>query len=147
MKTLVLYESKHGATKKVAELLGKKIENSVVAKLADFRGKLYKYDRVILGGPIYGGKLHPRVKKYFDENHFEIDAVFLSGMRHELAEQEIHDNLPDEFIEKKKVVFVGGAFNFESMNFFEKLIVRMVTKVKHSKESFLMDQIEELVKL
>lgn len=146
MRTLILYESKHGATKKVAELLGEKIENSVVARLQNFVGKAHNYDRVILGGPIYAGKLHPIVKKYFDENQEHINAIFVSGMRHESADQEIHDNLPDEFIDTHKVVFVGGAYDFSDMNFFERLIVRLVDHVKHSKEDFIYEQIEELIK-
>lgn len=146
MKTLILYESKHGATKRVAELLGEKIENSVVARISNFFGKPHKYDRVIVGGPIYGGRLNPIVKKYIDENHEHIHAAFISGMMHENSEQEKKDNFSPEFLESKQVEFVGGAFNFEDMNFFEKLIVRFVAKVRESKEEYHMENIEKLAR-
>ncbi len=146
MRTLILYESKHGATKKVAELLGEKIENSVVAKISNFFGKLHKYDKVIVGGPIYAGRLNPVVKKYIEKNGEHIHSAFISGMRHENAEAEIKDNFSEEFLSKRQVEFVGGAYNISDMNFLEKLIVRVVAKTKYSKEEFNYENIDKLVK-
>lgn len=146
MKTLILYESKHGATKKVAEMLGEKIENSVVARIQNFVGDLNKYEHVIVGGPIYLGRLSPVVKEYIKDNDRHINAAFVSGMRHEESEKEIRDNFSREFLTDKQVEFVGGAFNFDSLSLFEKLAVKVVSKVRESKEEFDMESINRLVK-
>ena len=60
MKTLVVYASKHGATKVGAERIAKGLEGEV--QLVSIKDKgdiiLDNYEKVILGTPIYAGMIN-----------------------------------------------------------------------------------------
>ncbi len=148
MKTLVLYESKHGGTRKIAELIGSKIENSVVARIQNFVGRLERYDRVIVGGPLYGRRLSPVVMDYIKENKSMIDQVFVSGLLGASADEELHENFDDEFIQDKHIEFIGGSLEWKQMNYLERLRVRIGARIKKNTptDTYDMKSIDRIAK-
>ncbi len=148
MRTLVLYESKHGGTRRIAELIGSKIDNSVVARIQNFVGRLERYDRVIVGGPLYGRRLSPIVMNYIKENKGMIDQVFVSGLLGANADVELHENFDDEFIQDKHIEFIGGSLEWKGMNFFERLRVRIGANIRKNTptDTYDMESINRIVK-
>jgi len=136
MKTLIVYASKHGSTKKCAIDLEKKIAGEVTLcnLKKDNVTELNDFDQIIIGGSIYMGRVRKEVMNFTKENLTELTqkrvGLFICCMREkELAKEQIEAVFPKELLEISIVKdYFGGEFNFTKMNFLEKFIVKMVAK-------------------
>ncbi len=136
MKTIIVYESKHGATAKCAQDLSKVLEgDTVLCNLKeDEIPNLSEYDAIVIGGPVYAGQIPKKLKHWIGANQTEFDnkklGVFICGMtKGEKTVELIRNAVPSEIIKKASAVeFLGGAFYMNRMNFFEKWILKMVSK-------------------
>ena len=137
MKTLVVYASKHGATKVGAERIAKGLEGEV--QLVSIKDKsdivLDNYEKVILGTPIYAGMINKDIKS-FCEAHMDIlktkkVALYFCCMDSSQIENYLKNNFTEEFIKNLTAVeSCGGAFYFKKINFFEKFIIKKITESK-----------------
>lgn len=141
MGTIIVYATKHGTVEKAIGLLKEKmsveIETYHVGK--DQVPSLESYDTVIIGGSIYVGKVQNELVQFINENLDELltkkVGLFLCA-GHPDAEQlnkEMHDSFPEVLYNHAyaKEVF-GYGFDFEKMNFLERLIIKKIQGVKES---------------
>jgi len=153
MGTIIVYGTKYGCTEKIAKLIEEKITGQV--ELCNLKGKskieLKKYDNIIIGGSIYMGRIRKKVSRFCDENLKLINdkkiGLFISCMTEgEEAGKELRENFPKEIYEKAaaKGVF-GGIFDFDKLNFMEKLIVKKVVGVKESQSNIFEENIDKFV--
>lgn len=79
MKTLVVYESVYGNTKRIAEAVRDAIPGEVDLLHAGEAGAsgLKAYDLLVVGAPTHGGKPSPQVQKFLDA----IQAQALAGVQ------------------------------------------------------------------
>lgn len=71
MKTLIVYYSKTGTTKQIAEAMGAELENAEVKAIGDAIN-FDDYDKIIVGGPINGMNWNESVKAFVKENESEL---------------------------------------------------------------------------
>lgn len=71
MKTLIVYYSKTGTSKQIAEAMGAELENAEV-KTIDEAIRFDDYDKVIVGGPINGMNWNESVKTFVKANESEL---------------------------------------------------------------------------
>ncbi len=137
MKTLVVYASKYGATKKGAEHIAKGLKGEV--KIVSIKDKndivLDDYDKIILGTPIYAGMVNKDIKSFCEANKDILKtkkvAVYFSCMDASQIENYLKSNFTEDFIKNLIIVdSCGGAFYFKKMNFFEKFIIKKITQAK-----------------
>jgi flavodoxin len=66
MKTLVVYDSVHGNTEKIAQAIGAAIGSDVrVARVGEVNiAELGAFDLVVLGAPTYGGRPTPAMREF-----------------------------------------------------------------------------------
>jgi len=149
MKTLITYCTRHGCTEKVAKQIRDFLGDE--ATLYNLKDKKQvdptTFDRIIIGGSIHAGQIQKKVKKFYTENldlllQKEL-GIFICCMEEgEKAEQELQDVFPDTLLSHAKATAcLGGEFNFEKMNFLEKMIVRKVAKVDRSVSNIKNDTI------
>ena len=82
MKTIVIYYSRGGTTKKMAECIGQHIKKEGVSvdvvSVEEIKAKqLLDYDGIIIGSPTYYGTLAAQVKELIDESvafHGKLDG-------------------------------------------------------------------------
>ncbi len=82
LNVLIVYYSEGGTTKKMAEIIGKKIkEEGVEVEIKNVEEtkaeELIKYEGIIVGSPTYYGTLAGKIKKLFDESvmfHGKLDG-------------------------------------------------------------------------
>jgi len=140
MKTLITYCTTHGCTESVvseiAEHLGEKVSLCNLKK--EEVPTISNFDRVIIGGSIHAGKIQKKVKD-FCKNHEEALlqtelGLFICCMEEgEKANEELWEAYPESLLQHAKATAcLGGEFNFERMNFLEKMIVKKVAKVENS---------------
>ncbi len=141
MKTIILYASKYGSTEECAKMLTEALEGIQGSiELVKLTGKenvdLTGYSTVIIGGPVYMGKLKEEVKIFCTQHAEELKTknlgLFTCGMREgEEALSQLDAVFPQELVKHAKVKdHFGGEFVFQKMNFLEKLIIKAVAKAK-----------------
>ncbi len=155
MKTLIAYSSKYGSTQRCAEILEKKLSGDVT--VADI-GKNKKvdveeFDRVIIGGPIYMGKLNGDTRKFCLKNLKKLKTkkigLFKCGMDKDTpAEQIISAQYPPDLVEiaVAKKGF-GGACVISRMSGFDKMIFTKVAKTTEDSDNIDLNSIDEFVSL
>jgi menaquinone-dependent protoporphyrinogen oxidase len=151
MNTLIVYASKYGCTEKCAKLIAKELNDKVdiinLKKVKDMN--LSKYDKVIIGGSIYIGKIQKDVaefcSKYLDELKEKQIGLFICGMAEgEAIKTELNKNFRPELLKIAKAKeYLGGEFLLDKMSFMDKIIVKKVSKVKSNKCNILEDKIHE----
>lgn len=151
MKTVIIFTSKHGATEKVANQLSKNIANADVVNLKEHKNiNLSQYQNIILGSSIYAGKISNAMQKFIKTNTVELLqkklALFISCMHDTEAEKQFNSAFP-ELLRSHSLSnqCVGGEFNFENMNFFEKFLVKKISGVSQTTTNFKLDKINHIV--
>lgn len=152
MKTLIAYFTKHGSTEKCAKKLKKKIVGDVdLLNLKNYRREdLKKYNKIIIGSPIYMGKIRKEVDNFINENNKLLNekkiGFYICGMKEgSEAIKQLDESISEDLSSKVSVKSAfGGEFNFEKMNFLEKMVVKKVAGVKKTTSNIKESLIDEL---
>lgn len=155
MNTLIVYSTKYGCTEKCAGILSEKLDGKVdlcnlkTAKPLD----LSQYDKVIIGGSIYIGKIQKEVSEFCARNLDVLKkkktGLFICCMRDgATAEAEIKDNFPKELLNNAVAKdYFGGEFIFKKMKALDRFIAKKVAKVENDISSILMERITNFAQL
>jgi len=137
MKVLIIYATKYGCSKKCAELLSEKIVGKVElinineSKISDF----YIYDKIIIGGPIYMGRMQSAISKFCNENievlkTKKIGLFMCSIFSGDRAEENLKRAFPEDLQNiAVSIKPLGGELNIEKMKYPDKFIANMVAKM------------------
>lgn len=137
-QVLIAYASKYGCTEECAKTLATKL--STAADLWNLKEKkqfdLAAYDKIIIGGSIYAGKIQKEVRNFCVENDGILKnkklGLFICGSGEgDAADKEIEASFPKELLNHAlaKKCF-GGKIILSKLNFLERKIVKMVAKVE-----------------
>lgn len=136
MKTLIVYGSKHGATEKCSKALKNKLHGEVI--IVNIKKgiipDLKSFDSIVIGGSIYAGRIQKEIKEFCFKNVNILKnkklGLFVCCMSEgEKAMSQLNEGLPSELISMATAKeHFGGGFTFSKMNFFEKFIIKMVSK-------------------
>jgi menaquinone-dependent protoporphyrinogen oxidase len=138
MKTLVVYDTKHGATEEVAERIAKAIrDRGAEAEILDLRKKaaekvpLEGFSTVALGGPFYMGRWSRRASAFATAREAELKgklfAFFSLGTDEKLGIAAAKAALPPSLAAKARSAHFGGRVDIAKLGGFERFIVRMVS--------------------
>jgi len=134
MNTLILYATKHGATREIAEHISERIGDALLhdLKQSDIPN-LNGFDCVIIGSSLYAGSIRKEAKAFLAQNvdHLEGKKVglFLSGMSKSDEKKYFDDNFPPKILQVAKTAsFLGGIFDPQKAGTMERLIMKAVTK-------------------
>lgn len=136
MKILILFGSKYGTTEKCAGKLKEYINGDVeIININEKKNiELEKYNKIIIGSSIYVGVFNKKIKAFIKE-HMEklirMDvSLFISCMAEgEELESIFKENISNKLLDGIKLKeSLGGAFMFSKMNFFEKRIIKAISK-------------------
>lgn len=149
MKTLILYMTQHGCTERVAEIMQERIFHTVdLINLKENDVSLHSYDQIIIGGSIHAGSIQKKLRKFLHANENtlltkEIGLFICCMHTGEQAELQFKKAFSKKLRQHAKATaLAGGVFDFERMNFFEKLIIRNVAKVHDNTEILNVDAIK-----
>jgi menaquinone-dependent protoporphyrinogen oxidase len=143
MKTLIVYATKHGCTRKYAEILASLLPEAVLSDLKmDSSPGLDACDTVVVSGSIHAGQVQKSVRAFCEKNRDVLRqkklGLFVSCMEEgEKARQQLEEAFPADLVSSAAVVaHFGGAFDFDKMNVLERAIVRKVAKISSSVSRF-----------
>ena len=150
MKALILYASRHGCTETCARRLKEQLEGTVdlcrLSKMSEV--SLSDYETIIIGGSIHAGRIQNEVSAFCSEHLADLKekklGLFLCCMEEgQKADQQFREAFPGDLIDHAAATGVfGGEFNFERMNFIEKILVKKIARVRGSVSKIAEDEIE-----
>lgn len=133
-KTVVVYKSKYGNTKKYAEWIAKELGIKMLAhkevkKIED----LMQYDTIIYGGGLYAGGIagFSLIKKNYGklkDKKVVVFAVGSSSPQEKVIESVKVQNLTDEMKGKVEVVFCRGGLDYPKMTRMDRMMMWMLKK-------------------
>lgn len=139
MNTLIVYATRYGCSESCAEIISEKLKGEVeIHNLKEGQAlDLSQYEKIIIGGSIYVGKIQKEVREFCDKNLEVLKqkkvGLYVCGMLKEKADVELNENFPQELLKNTVAKeFFGGKFNFKKMNIFVKFIVKNITKTDKS---------------
>lgn len=138
MKSVIVFATKYGSAEECALILKGKMKGDVTVSNCLNVSNLSAYDNVIIGSSLYAGKMRPEMKSFCTDNLSKLKqkniGIYICGFQKDPNDlTQIENVFPKELtgIAKSKEYF-GGAINFEKMGFFEKIIMKNLTKLKES---------------
>jgi len=144
MKTIVLYATKYGGAAEVARLIAARFDGAVTHDLKQENiPALDDFECVIIGSSVYAGSFRKEAKLYFAQNSGELCkkklGIFSCGMSKSESAEAFKTNVPDDVLAATVAICTpGGIFDPTKANFFERLIIRIITK-----QSGLINNIDE----
>ncbi|HRX31551.1 MAG: flavodoxin [Bacteroidales bacterium] len=138
MKTAIVYDTSHGTTEKVANMIASFNSSIEIFNLKENKNvNMDEFDQVIIGGSIHVGKIRRRVKEFCLKNLDKLlqkrVGLYLCAMNEPEYENELKLAFPEELRNHaviKKVV--GGEFLFDRMNFLERFIVKKISGINET---------------
>jgi menaquinone-dependent protoporphyrinogen oxidase len=150
MKPIILYESKHGATKTCATYLETNIPGSTLSTVHDWQGVFQQDQPIILGSCIYMGQFNKHVKAFLTDHEDTLLNhplyLFYCGMNESEMESLIENNVSTAIKDHATIVYAGGAFHFKEMKWWERFIVKKIAHVSESTSNLKYDQLDMLIK-
>ena len=151
MRNLIIFTTKYGSVEKSANLLQEKLngETTIVNLKKETVPSIDAFDNIILGGSVYMGKTQKKLMKFAKTNLQKLlekrIGLFLNcAEKTEKKFEQCKNCFPAELYNKAVVKgFFGDEITWEKCSFFDKLIIKMITK---SKESFSNINKEEIAK-
>ncbi len=153
MKTIIIYSTKHGFTKTVAEQLNKMINDSV--QLFDTNEVTYEIisdaEKIIFGSSVYSGKLRRDMVDLI--NTYKTDLVektigmYVCSVNEFKTTSYLEQSLSKGFINHlSSVVYAGYGVDFDQMKLFEKMAIRTIIKKENMDTGIKVEALEQLVK-
>ncbi|SCY90797.1 flavodoxin domain-containing protein [Alkaliphilus peptidifermentans] len=155
MKTIIVYSTKYGTTEKCANSLSKKLSGEIdLVNLKSINDiDLSLYERVIIGGSIYLGRIQKEVTNFCSNNLEALKekklGLFICCMRdgNEMDIQ-LKAAFPQELVDKAIAIDAfGGEFIFDKMGFIDRFIVKKVSKTDKDTSNILETNIVDFSEL
>jgi menaquinone-dependent protoporphyrinogen IX oxidase len=148
MKGVVIYKGKYGSTRQYAEWLGAEL-NLPVFIAEDIRiEQLKSYDYLVLGTPVYAGKLllHAWLRKnrraVFGKKIFVFIVSGTPPEEKQKLESYVQKSVPEEIRKNSKLYFMRGRMILKQLSFFDRLMLKMgalLTKDEKEKKEMQME--------
>ncbi|HML04724.1 MAG TPA: flavodoxin domain-containing protein [Methanobacterium sp.] len=118
-KTLLIYESKYGTTQKIAKHLSMVLGPAKYIKTNEFNDLYKDFDFIVIGSPVYSGKLDPMIYEFVKNNEDWLKEKPVALFSTSLSPKDGNKNLDElgkitgNIISKKAL---GGVLKFNTLN-------------------------------
>ena len=131
MRTAIIYATKTGTTKKVADALAEKIKGEVkLIPIANARPVcLLKYDFVIIAGSIHYGRIQSDIKSFVNKNNATLRGIlyglYIMCMFEDESDEYLRKSFGDEIVDSALITACfGGEVNPNEGNFITKKLIQ-----------------------
>lgn len=136
MNTLIVYASKYGTTEECAQLLGEALDGDV--KLLNLSknqaSDLADFDSVVIGGPIYAGRIHKKIRLFCQQSEEQLLSkrlgLFICDMEEgDSSKKQLTQNFSEALVSHALITdSFGGQFLFSRMGWFTKKLIKLMSK-------------------
>lgn len=153
MPTLLLYQSKHGTTRKVSNMIADTWSDDsilIIDLATDKVPDLTKFDTVLVGGSIHMGRIQRKVGQFCEALIEQLltkkVGLFMCFMDVDRGREEFKENFPFALREHATALgLFGGEFILEKMNVVDKFITKKVAKQTSSISKLNLTAIEAFI--
>lgn len=156
MKTAIIYLSRHGTTEKVAHMICDRLSGDEITLInlkESPEPDLSNFERIVIGTSVYAGDVRKPFKRFCTNENLCLFAckelgLFVCGMEEDEFKQtqELERAFPEQMRRFAKAkAFVGGEFLFDKMGFFEKMIVKKITKISSTVSRINADALDKFI--
>ena len=144
-KVAVIYKSKYGSSRKYAGWIAIKLDADLYELSDIVSSDLEDYDTIIYGSYLHVGKIKglnfitKNYEKIKDKNII-IFTIGLSENNDKTIKKITDDNFNEEILNKVKLFYFKGAFDYNNLTFLDKI---MMKGLKKSLENKSWDDLEE----
>ena len=151
-KTLVLYYSVYGATKKYAEWIASELNGDICA-IGDFKeNTLADYDAIVIGSGLYAGNIKgiDIILKNHEQLRNKKQVLFTCGLADYTKAENINTitgrieaAIPENIRQNIKVFLLRGGIDYKKLNLLHRImmaIMKMITARKMKKEGANADE-------
>ncbi|NMF07222.1 flavodoxin domain-containing protein [Clostridium beijerinckii] len=143
MKTVVIYKSKTGFTKKYAKWIAEELSADIFNASKMNINTLNKYDTIIYGGSLYAvgiigvGLIKKNINKLKDKR-LVVFATGASPLRDNVINEVINKNFTVDEQKYIKFFYLRGGFNYNKLSSFDKFLMTLLKwKIKNKKKEDL----------
>jgi menaquinone-dependent protoporphyrinogen oxidase len=152
MKTIIIYATKYGAAKEIAQRIADKIEGAIIHNMKqDGIPDLAGFDCIIIGSSVYAGKIRKEAKAFLSNNTDVLRqkklGLFICGLDVSQEKANFDTNFSPDILKMAKAAsFLGGIFDPKKAGLIERLIIKAVTKQSGYLNNIIDGKIEQFVK-
>ncbi|MCL2253223.1 MAG: flavodoxin domain-containing protein [Lachnospiraceae bacterium] len=157
MKTIIIYATKSGATREIAERIAKKLGDTVLYDIKQGTAPaIEEYDNIIIGSSVYAGAFRKEAKEYLINNKDSLlkaakdkNLIFyISGLDPSGEKTGLSNNVPPELLEAAKAAyFLGGVFDPKTAGTLGRLAIKVIAKLTDYTDTIDNPKIDQLVEL
>lgn len=142
MKTLIIYSSRYGCTKKCAELLAKELNDTNIISTTKCKYNIKDFDTVIIGGSVYLGKIRKDITRFCKKNMpslLQTNIILFASCYTPKDTEGFFTTIFDSKLLKHAnyITTVGGDINYCKMNYFYRKIFELLNKIDDFKKGFI----------
>lgn len=139
MKTIVIYKSKTGFTRKYGQFISEELNCQLYTYKASKKLNLDDYDLIIYGGSLYASGVLglKKFKKRLKNQRLIVFAVGATPPKEGLKDEIMNANFTPKEKDHVEFYYMRGGFNFNELNFIDKglmLMMKRSIKKKDPKE-------------
>ncbi len=144
-KTVVIYKSKYGSTKKYAEWIAKATSSNLFEKSQISIQKLKDYDTIVYGGGLYVSGIigFSIIKDNYDklkDKKIIVFSVGASPAREEALEEVKKKNFTDDMRSNINYFHLRGGLDYKSMNVKDRFLMYLLNKMIKKKKPEELDE-------
>ena len=153
MNTAIVYASKYGTTAACAQKVADQLNGETA--LFDLKKTrsvdLSAYSCVIIGGPIYAGKMPSSVRRFCEKHRSQLSKItvglFICCLHEgEKALEQVESNYPPWLLSRSIAnEWFGGAVSLAALRKVDKFIITRLAKMTEDVEKVLPDRISSFV--
>jgi menaquinone-dependent protoporphyrinogen IX oxidase len=140
MKNIIVYCSKYGGTRQYAEWLSQKLDIALTEASEITSMQIEKYDCIIIGSPVYIGKLSisqwlkRSLSSLINKKIFLFVVCGTDTNETSRLQGFIDASVPSEIRNQCEVHFLRGRIIYKELNFWHKMLVRMGASISKTPE-------------
>ena len=143
MKTLIIYSTKTGTTKKCAALLAANIgaDSCDMFEIGEKLPPLSDYECVVIGSYVRMGAIDKRISSFLQKNKDELFkmkfGLFICSCLADKVSEAIMKNFSDEFMDHAAIIdCFGGELPADKIKGMDKLVVNSIIKIAKTDPTF-----------
>lgn len=152
MKAIIIYETKYGFTKEVAEFINSEVEESELVSIDDASSlNLKSFDAIFVCSFIIYGEVSEKTSEFLKNNKITLldknIKLFCSALDQIDFTKAVQISLDPELFLHMKVYNSGGRLVWDELSFKEKRKIKKRLKIKSDIEKFDKDEIKKFITL
>ena len=149
-RVAVIYKSKYGSTKRYAEKIASLVHGDLFSRKEVKLGEIPYYNTIAFAGSVYAGRISGAdiIAKNMDkieDKKVAVIAVGMSKMNKEGIDTLFKNNFSEEQLKNIEYFYLRGALEINKLNFFDKLIMKVMKKKAQKDGQNLTDDEKEFI--